>query len=649
MPASASVPPAASWRARLKAGTGGGQALTVRTVPRIDGTGGIAYEVLAASVRAGDAGNVPAPPPAPPDTGAARRYDIIRPVLKHAPGSAVREAARRAGVHERRIREWIAAYEAGGAGGLHARPREDRGRRKHAISAAWDSWAERALNDAAMAAVAADLERYVKSLWAATTDHGEKRIAALVADRLAELTEEAGFNGDARQLAKVCKVGLRFVRRWRHYRAVALADQDAKQWHDRHRPRIRRTREGRQPMDIVFCDVHPMDVLLPRADGSTFTVKLVAFLDWATNRIFLHPVFLAKGEGVRQEHVIEAIIAMTQDSRWGVPCVLYLDNGAEYGCVDKVADALRLNVQVRALGDDSAFDEALLLRVRLTVRAQPHNAPAKPIEPAFKVLEHGFFSALPGWIGGNRMAKKTANLGREPVPYPHGEEAFLADLARCLAAYHATPQDGALAGRSPDDAYNAAVAAGWQRMDIARGALLAAFGKDAFRSLRQGGFSYGGRRYTHRALQAMGADRRLHLRIPPFGDLDEMPVMDETGLELVCVAVADAPYDALDIEGAREAGRRLSAAKAGVARLRADTDSVDVLAADARRAARAGPAMVPESAGVIRLSEAMEAAGRALETAPAGRREAEEEQERISWEETRAARARFLRNVRATG
>ena len=442
----------------------------------------------------------------------------------------------------------------------------------------------------------------------------------------------------------VCKLSLRFVRRNSHYRAAAIERQDAKRWHDKHRPRIRRTREGRLPMDVVFGDVHHQDVLLPRADGSTFTAKLVAFLDWATNRTFVHPVFLAKGEGIRQEHVIEAFIAMTQDPGWGMPQVLYLDNGKEYGCLDLVADALQLVSQMRTLDDAPGFEPAVLQRPCPIVKAMPYNAAAKPIEPAFKVLERGFFSLMPGWIGGDRMAKKTANVGRQPIPYLRGEESFLADLQGCVTAYHATPQTGALQGRTPNEAFDEAVDAGWQRMDVARGALLAAFGRDEFRTVRQGGFAYGGRIYTHEAIQELPAGTRLHLRIPPFRDQLGISVMDESG-GLRCMAFVDRSYDVLDAEGAREAGRRVARARAGVAKLRTDTDPVDVLGAEARRAAREAPAAIAESAGVIRLSDGMEAVGRALENTPAERDATEQEDQEIPRERLRAMRAGYLEKV----
>ena len=637
-----------------------GHALTVRKVPSRGGASGFAFQVHEASLPGAAADlpaiipAAPAPPaahPSPACSVAAGRHDIIRAALPHPPGSsergcAVREAARIGRISKRTIYDWIAAYERDGWAGLRRRPRADRGQRKHTISRAWDAAVP--FDDATKARIAADLERRVRSLWAATTEVGWRWVARVAAGYLAEQTVAAGFAPDARRLRKICTLSNRFVERGRRYRAVAIHDLDAKQWDDKHRPRIWRTIAARRPMEIVVCDVHPMDVLLPRADGSTFTAKLVVSHDWATNRLFVYLVFPARGEGVRQEHVVEAFIAMTQAPGWGVPQVLYIDNGSEYGCADLVADALQVNTQVRALGDDPEFRTDLLNRRRAIVRAQPYNASAKPIEGMFGVLERGVFSMLPGWIGGDRMTKKTANVGRAPVPYSHGEAAFRADLRNCIELYETNPQHGALGGRSPREVFQAAVEAGWQRMDISVGALHAAFAHDESRIVRQGAFSYEGRNYTAREIQALPAGTTLHLRIPICGGLDEIPVMDEGG-GLLCMAAVDRPYDVLDTEGAKESGRRRATARAGVKALRADTEPLDMRAAIAGLASRQDPAPIPESAGVIRLSEGKEAIGRALERSPAVRIAAEDERNQLSRERTREARDRYLRKARANG
>ena len=59
-------------------------------------------------------------------------------------------------------------------------------------------------------------------------------------------------------------------------------------------------------------------------------------MDAGTGRIFVHPVLLERGEGVRQEHVIEAFLAMVSDPTGGFPHGLYLDNGSEFGALTKI-------------------------------------------------------------------------------------------------------------------------------------------------------------------------------------------------------------------------------------------------------------------------------------------------------------------------
>ena len=480
----------------------------------------------------------------------------------------------------------------------------------------------------------------MRRAWRSTTEPGWRWIARVASVELEELTVQAGFEGDTRQLRAICKLPHNFVMPERRYRVVAIHEQDAKRWHDEYRPRVHRARAGRWPMEIVTGDVHPMDVLLPRPDGSTFTAKLVAFEDSATARMFVYPVFLEKGEGVRQEHVAEAFAAMAADPQWGVPQTLYLDNGSEYNCAALVEDAMRRVAQIRALQGDG---EPSAARARLIVKALPYNAAAKSIESMFSALERGVFSMLPGWIGGNRMAKKTANVGRAPQPYPHGKEAFLQDLRNALIAYETHPQTGQLNGRSPRQAFEEAWKGGWRPIAVSRGAIRAAFARDETRTVRQGSFTYGkgSRRYTARELWGLPAGTRLHLRIPVFGGLDAIPVMNPDG-SLLCIAAPERAYDRLDPEGAREAGRRQSAALAELAELRAEAEPLDRRAELARIAEREGPGPASDGATVAILGNGMEAVGRELERSPAARRAKQDEEDEISTERWREAMDRYL-------
>ena len=484
------------------------------------------------------------------------------------------------------IYRWIAAHEADGSEALLPSRRPPLTGRKVYITRAWDAAVP--FDDETKAAIRDKLDLRIRSLWAASPDYGWRWVADLAARYLAELTAEAGFDPAKANHDSLFRLGqLRVSKDGRKYRAVAIYDHDRKRWEDENRPRIRRTRATRRPMEIVFGDMHPMDLLLPRADGSTFTAKLAAFEDWATARMFVFPVFLGKGEGVRQEHIAAAIIAMTQELCWSLPETLYIDNGGEYGCAAMVADAMQLARRIRMLAGEAqsaaignGFEE------RSIVRAQPCNAAAKSIESAFARLEKGVFSMLPGHIGGDRMRKKTANIGREPVPYPHGREAFERDLRNTLTVYETKPQGGQMEDRSPRDACEAAVAEGWRAVTIEPEALLAAFARDASRVMGRDGFKWAGRTYRAPELDAVAAGTPLHLRVPIFSGTDAISVM--RGEELLCVAWPDAAYDALDTAGARDAAGRHAAARRAVKAARGDTEPLDLRELLDRMAANAG-------------------------------------------------------------
>ena len=566
------------------------------------------------------------------------RYRLIEPALEHPPGSpergaAIAAAVRASGKDQATVRRWIAGYEADGWAGITRQERPDARQNRVYVTRAWDSAVP--FDDATKARIAAELRGKINTLFAASPEYGWRMIGRIAATHLEDWTREAGFKGGEAQLRQICRLAQHVVMQgqdWRRFRNVAIHDHDAKRWHDETMPRVRRTRAGRKPMEIVFGDVHPMDILLPRPDGSTFTAKLIAFEDWGTGRLFGVPVFLGKGEGVRQEHIAAAFVAMTQEPGWGVPETLYIDNGGEYGCVDMVSDALIAAKRMRLLtGELEAVDW------QTTVRAMPYNAASKPIEPAFARLER-ILAGLPGWIGGNRMKKKTANVGREPVPYPHGREAFEEDLAAALVVYETQPKAG---GRSPRDLYEAAVAEGWRPARIAPEDLLAAFARDESRTVRQGAFTFKGRRYTTPELQALPAGAALHLRVPIFSGTDAIAVMREGG-GLLCVAFPDAPFDALDRARAREAGQRRATARAGVKAARGETGPADLRAELSRLASRAGPATDPEAGIAVPANAGGRAVGRAVLQAPAARRKQEAEANEISRRQWREAIDGFL-------
>lgn len=633
-----------------------GHTLEVRKVPSRGGKSGAAFEVLAASLPGetvaidntlpAQAQHVAPNNPALSTLNARPswhanahldrqdRFRLIAPALEHPPGSPERAAAiaaaiQASGKNQATVRRWIARYEADGSAGLKRPVRPDAGLRRIYVTRAWDSAVP--FDDATKAAIRDRLDRLIASLWAGSTEWGRTWICFAAAGELAAWTAEAGFDPGKGELERICRLGQERVGRDRaKYRAAALYKFDRKRWEDENRYRVERSRAACRPMEVVFGDVHPVDILLPRADGTKFTARLVAFEDYGTGRVFAVPVFPPKGENVRQEHIATAIVAMTQEPGWGLPQTLYIDNGGEYGCVDMVADALALAGRARVMGGElSAMRPAV-------VRALPYNAAAKSIESLFARLEKGLFSLFEGHIGSNRMAQKTGNVGRAPVVYSSGEAAFREELRLALAAYEAKPQSGQLRGRSPRAVYEAAVAEGWRPVGVELDAILAGFARDEFKTVRQGAFTRKGRSYTAPAIQALPQGTRLHLRVPIFSGFDGIAVMREGG-GLLCMAWPKEARHPLDAAGAQEAARGHANARAGARAELDETDALDTRRLLERLASRAGPASDPEAEAVVRLDDAARAVGRAIRQSPAARQAEESETERLHEERRREA------------
>ena len=582
----------------------------------------------------------------------AQRMKIIDPALRQLPRSraraaAVNEAVRASGHNRATLYRWIRACETGGREAVLPvrRFRADKRRRKCHVTRLWDTAVP--FDDETKARIADALERHIRGLWAASPDYGRRFVAWLASHRLAELTVEAGFDPGTAELKRICRVPQNYVRRdWRRYRSIAIYDHDQKRWQDENRPRIQRTREGLRPMQVVSGDVHPIDILLPRDDGSTFTAKLIAFLDEATGRLFGYPVFLAKGEGVRQEHIAVAFIAMTQDPAWGLPETLYIDNGGEYGCADMITDAIALARRMRLMDGENAE----LPGNREVVRALPYNAAAKGnMEGAFARLENGFLTMLPGHIGGDRLKKKTANVGRVPAPYPHGRAAFKRDLQNAIEAYNSKPQSGGLKGLSPLQALQAATDEGWQPVGIEFDAIAAAFCREDYRTMGRDGISLNGKLYRAPELDERSAGERLRLRVPIFRGVEVVFVVHDDD-SILCAARPDEEFAMLGKDGSAEAGRRHAAARAGVKDARADADRVDLRELLERLTTKAG--LEPTPVAVVRLNEGQREAGRALRQTPAQRHAAAKELERAeeaSMERRRGAQRHLLANWREAG
>ncbi len=571
----------------------------------------------------------------------AWRFDIIRPAVAHPKGTAGRRAVvddlagrahRLPSGDERRfgsttLYQWIKEYERRGFEGLGRKGRADRGQRRVAVSLEWDRAARAAgMADADLERIAAAVLKRVRSLWA-TGVPGWRKVQALALAELVSLSRQAGLDGPDAEMVRLCTLPRRIIEAEKRYRVLSIKDKDAKQFADLYTPRVRRNYDGIKPMDIVVADVHHMDNIMRRDNGRTFTPKMISWFDVATNRAFSTIIFVGEGECVRQEHVAASFIAMTQDSAWGVPRTLYLDNGGEFrklGLVDDMMQLARLaESQGFAMADLAAapdvhgmYRDAWGAIGRTVRKSLPYNAQGKPgVEGFFSVWERTLAPMIGGHVGGNRMKKKTQNVGKEPLAFDGTEEDFQGSVNRLFDLYETLPQSGKLKGRSPRQALTDFVEAGWKRLDVDPLALALVFATETTREVTRGEFQWNNTLWRAEELLGLPAGTTIRVRVPLVGAKTMLGCLSEDGAFLG-FATASVTFGPLDRAGAKDRGHRAKVQSRHLKAMRRDTESVDVMAAiDGYVALQPVAPDVPNE-GTIRLTGALESAAMALRQMP---------------------------------
>jgi len=674
-----------------------GVQLDVRQVPGRGGAAGLSYEVARESIPArllvrsesafsplseaseqpvpGQAAAVPmalslaseaiaddAIPPAPkgvmraPIAGnrheAKWRLDIIQPIIRDTAPHSRERAARIAAVTAnpvrhwqghtsrlsgRTIRRWISQYEARGMHALMRKAPSDTGERRAHLSRAWDRAMRRAgVSEAQIAEIAAKMRQHVRSAWRSGTPSWPT-VQLNTLPILVKLTRAAGIDKPGMELHTLCEVPRRFIEAERRYALVAMMEKDAARFASEVVPRIKRDRSHLKPGDWLAADVHHVDMLFRRPDGTDCTPKAVAWLDLATNRTRFDIFVMPKGEMVRREHVIQSFVGLCTDQNWGVPSRIYIDNGGEYNWMELTEDMgkLKRSIDIR-MGQIPADGQTIH-------RARPYNPQAKVIESLFANVERVAFAQLPGYIGGNRMRKKTANQGREPAPYPGDEAQLRKAIDGAVAYYHAKPQSGHLNGKSPDACFAEFLAAGWHSTILDPWDLSVAFSRELVKPVRTGGaIRLDGKDYAADALLSY-VGRRVLVRQPLFGNRELLFVFTEHG-EPITLAQPSNVYAFGDPRGAGEQARREKLLKADLKAMAAQAPHLDTEQSLADVVALHAEAVRAPTDGVIRLAPNIsEAAQMAKEAAP----RAKEQQDRMLSE--RARKSAFLARLRAVG
>jgi hypothetical protein len=334
-----------------------------------------------------------------------------------------------------------------------------------------------------------------------------------------------------------------------------------------------------------------------------------------------------------------------------MPQALYLDNGGEYSKLGFVNDAMKLASFAQCqsfrvgIADDDPKISGMIHKARrdMVIRAQPYNAPAKPIEGIFAVLERGPLAMVPGWIGGNRMTAKTKNVGQEPQHFEGDESEFRQVITTALDYYHTTAQNGSLNGKSPREAFALAVNSGWKRTDVEPLALQSVFAVEEVREVTQGEFTYKNTTYRADGLLHLLPGTKVRIRVPLAGSKSQLPVLDEQGRYL-CIAVPAPSYGFFDPAGAKDRQQRTGTQNRAIAQMNEEIEDLD-LVNEMRETADLHPAApIPESGGTIRLSDEMQAIAKAKEQLPSIQTQAQDAQYR-----ERLSRSAVLEKLAAAG
>lgn len=519
------------------------------------------------------------------------------------------------------ISSLIRKYEQGGLNALIRGPRKETGPRV-IVSREFDKAAP--FEEKELREIWAALSQHIKNLFLGS--HGTMpQIRNLANVRLVELSRAKGW---ADASLENCDVGIAQVRKFKNLRKAAAKSMDAGKFADHFKPRIMRGRKGLVPMEIIMGDVHPVDILNKREDGSEATARMVSWLDLATNRVFYTLFLFEKGRSITQAHIAYSFVQMVR--AWGLPSILYLDNGSEYIWKEMMDGFERLALMVedfraycmnpadleqrieQADNEDAEHDEDQ----RAVVRATPHNPQGKaPKEGVFGVLERTCFSFIPGWIGGDRMKKKTHRVGKAPRAFNGDWDQFQGAFGKAMDFYHARPQGD---GTSPNQKFERHIKAGWQAVDVDYGVLLMALAERKPYKVLNTGIEIAGVTYWHDVMALPYVMGNHVLVYYAKWDADQILISprDADGkLTEPLVAYRNREFGIVDKSGAIESGRRISLMNKGIREMKRGSSAVDTVAEMGKFAQLSPPAPVVPFGPKITLPEEFQGIREAVEQA----------------------------------
>lgn len=504
---------------------------------------------------------------------------VLDPVIEHPKGSPERKAAyveaaskpvldwnnRRIRLTVRTLQRRVERMEGEGSIGPLARyGRSDKGAKRVVVSRTWDNAVP--FDNDTKAKIADSVKQHIRGLIKAGMRG--KNLRFFASKFLRETTEAYGHRlNDAKALATICKVPKHLCDAEAVYKKVHRHKTDRKASVDAG-PHIRRTTKGLRPMEWVVADVHHCNVLVAKENGRLGTAKAISFLDVATRRVWTDLVFFDGRGGVRNIDIIETFKGMASDPSFGLPELIYFDNGKEFNFADFLDDALQLAIPL--IGSDN--------RQSRIVRALPYNAKAKPVEAWFGHFEQQYLSLCQGYRGDDIINPKRPELGRLPAPFPGGFDAFRKRFFGLLKGYEHLPQQGGLSGRTPAEAFAEHVNGGWAAAVAEPEQLNSVFSRPVTRRLVGGVFSLDGREggWTCPELEGHLGDAVI-VRVPIYHAYNAVNVFSPDG-DFIGVAKPQEIFAFSDPRGAKHSARRKKVHNNAIGQLAKAAPTIDASA-----------------------------------------------------------------------
>ena len=160
------------------------------------------------------------------------------------------------------------------------------------------------------------------------------------------------------------------------------------------------------------------------------------------------------------------------------------------------------------------------------------------------------------------------SVGKPVQPFQGTLEELAALIQKAIATYNDTPQEsGKLEGRSPREAFEAAIANGWEPQRTDARSFDEIFSERHTRSVEQGRIKFRNKLFTSDFIQMLGYGDGVEVRAPLRSGVDHVFIRREG--KPCGEAFPDQAYHPLDRAGAVEANRRIKVAKGAIRKLEA--------------------------------------------------------------------------------